>query len=72
MRWALCILLVGCGGAQERPACAPEALALIEAAYVSEVLRACSSHETPEACPEYKGIRAKFHAKRAEWEKCGP
>lgn len=65
----IAFLLLGCGGA-ERPACAPETLATLEAAYVAEVLSSCPGYKTPEECPAYPEIRARFQAKRAEWEQC--
>lgn len=57
------------GCVPERPACAPEALAKIEAAYIAEAVQACQG-STFETCPALPGIREKYRAKRAEWETC--
>ena len=42
----------------------------IATAYVSEVLTTCAAHKTPEECPEYPAIKARFEQKRTEWEAC--
>lgn len=61
-------LLSGCWG--EKPACAPEALALLEANYVSEVLVSCDGYEKPEECPAYEPIKARYAQKREAWIQC--
>jgi hypothetical protein len=66
----IALALTACGPGTERPACAPQALVLLETAYVSEVLTTCAEHKTPEECPEYPAIKARFEQKRAEWEAC--
>jgi hypothetical protein len=54
---------------QERPACAPEALAAIEVAYINEATVACEG-QTFDACTALPAIREKYRGKRAEWEAC--
>lgn len=65
----LVALFLACAGT-ERPVCSPKVLAGIEARYVMEVLTACKEHETPEACPEYEGIRKKYKVERDAWKEC--
>lgn len=61
--------LPSCSGPQERAACAPEALAAIEVAYVDEALQACEGHEA-EDCEALPAIREKYAVKRRQWEDC--
>ena len=60
---------IGCSHAAQRPACAPERLAEIEAAYVSEVVFACEGY-TLSTCPRYLEIRAHYDALRESWVQC--
>ena len=60
---------IACGASTERPACAPEALAAIEAAYVAEAIAACQG-ETEETCEALPAIREKYRAKREAWRTC--
>lgn len=63
-------VLMACGpGATDRPACSPQALAAVEAAYIAEAVQACQGH-TFDDCPALPAIREKYRAKRAEWEHC--
>jgi hypothetical protein len=66
----LTLALLGCAAVEERPACSATALAALESAYVAETLAACAGHQTPEQCPAYPEIKARFESKRSEWEKC--
>lgn len=54
---------------KERPACSPEALAAVEAAYVHEALTTCAG-KTAATCPELPAIREKYRGLRKEWETC--
>jgi len=65
---ALATVLAACG--PEKPACSPESLAALEAAYVRDVLAACEGHPEPEACPAFKAIEAEYEQKREEWVRC--
>lgn len=64
-----CLLIYGAACAPERPACAPAALAAVEAAYIAEAVDACKGF-TFDTCPALPGIREKYRGKRAEWEHC--
>jgi len=64
-----CLVFYGAACTRERPACAPAALASIEAAYIAEAVEACKG-QTFDACTALPGIRDKYRAKRAEWETC--
>ncbi len=66
----LVLCLLGCSAVEERPPCSVTALAALESAYVAETLSTCAGHQSPEECPAYPEIKARFEAKRAEWEKC--
>jgi hypothetical protein len=63
------VCLLSCSHAAQRPACSPEYLAEIEAAYVAEAVAACRGQkvETCDALPE---IRARYDALREEWVQC--
>lgn len=61
-------LLFGCSH-QEKPACAPEALAKIQAAYMAEALNSCQGF-TYDDCPALPALREKYGKQRAEWEAC--
>lgn len=52
-----------------RPACQPEALARIEAAYVAETTAACKGYDL-ETCPSIGAIETKYAAMREEWARC--
>lgn len=54
----------------ERPACQPQRLAEIEAAYVAEAVAACRDAGTLEACAELPEIEARYAQKREEWIQC--
>jgi hypothetical protein len=66
--FALSLLLLAC--ASERPACSPAALAALETAYATEVFSTCDGYDTPEQCPDYPAIKARFAAKREAWVSC--
>jgi len=53
----------------ERPACSAQTLAAIEVAYINEAIAHCTG-ETFSECKALPGIRDKYRAKRAEWERC--
>lgn len=63
------LVAFGCASAVQRPACAPERLAEIEAAYVTEVVFACEGY-TLATCPRYLEIRDHYDALREEWVQC--
>ena len=65
---AVVACLVGCAG-QERPACSPEALATLEAAYVAEITRACAG-STLEDCDQAEQIEATHQVRLQEWVQC--
>lgn len=55
--------------AKEPPACAPDVLAKLEAAYLAEAMTACVG-KTVETCGALPAIEAKYAAKREEWIQC--
>lgn len=61
--------LCSCHWVGERPACSSANLALIEAQYVEEVLKACSG-QTFESCEALAEIEARYEVKREEWIQC--
>lgn len=63
------VATAGCSSTQERAACAPEALAAIEASYIDEALQACEGQEA-EDCEALPAVREKYAAKRRQWEDC--
>jgi hypothetical protein len=63
------LLATGCAATQN-PACSQANLALIESSYVAEVLTSCSDYKTPEECPRYEEIKARWEEKRQEWIQC--
>jgi hypothetical protein len=63
------LLLVGCSGVQN-PACSQANLARIESSYVAEALLSCSGYKTPEECPKYEPIKAKWEVERQKWVEC--
>jgi hypothetical protein len=65
----LALLSAACGGAPERPACSPAALASIEGRFNAEALVLCQGH-TYDTCPDLPGLREKYKRERAEWEHC--
>jgi hypothetical protein len=65
--WCFALVVVGC--APEKPACAPAALASIEASYITEAVSACTG-QTFDSCAALPAIREKYRGKRAEWEHC--
>ncbi len=70
---ALALVLTGCGSASmaaEPPDCSELTLTKIEAAYLSEAALACRGYGYDD-CPELPAIRAKYQAKRREWQNCG-
>jgi len=66
-----CAALVLAACHAQSAACSPEALALIEAAYVAEAVQECRGY-TAETCPALPAIRAKYQLKRQEWVACSP
>lgn len=56
-------------GCNERPACQPQELARIEAAFTREAVAACLG-KTVATCEAYPAIRAKYQAQREEWIAC--
>lgn len=70
MVWSLAVLVgIGCSPAAQRPACAPERLAEIEASYITEVMFACEG-KTLSTCERYLEIREHYDAIREEWVQC--
>ena len=61
--------ILGCSQAAQRPACSPEYLAEIEAAYVAEAVAACRGQQV-ETCDALPEIRARYDALREEWVQC--
>lgn len=64
--------LSGCARPPSRPeraACAPEQLAAIESAYVSEVIVFCAG-ETFDTCKARPALEAKYARLREEWVAC--
>lgn len=66
---AIGLNIPACSGVQN-PACHQANLARIESSYVAEVLVSCSEYKTPEECPRYEEIKARWEQKRQEWIKC--
>lgn len=62
-------LLAGIAACHERSACAPAALADLEAAYVAEAITACAG-KTRATCEAMPAIERKYAAKREEWIQC--
>lgn len=65
----LIVLLSGCAKSNEPPACAPDQLAKIEAAYSAEVLAACAG-QTYDSCAALPAIEAKYQQQREGWIQC--
>lgn len=63
------MVLAGCG--PSKPACTPEQLAALEAAYVAEALAACRGFDY-DTCPTLPALRVKYEAKRGAWIRCEP
>lgn len=63
------LFILGCASPSKRPACAPEELAKIEAAFIAEGAVVCRGQKY-ETCPELPALREKYDALRAEWERC--
>ena len=63
------LVAFGCAQAAQRPACAPERLAEIEAGFVTEVTFACEGY-TLATCPRYREISEHYDALREEWIQC--
>ena len=60
-------LSVGCN--TYRPACTPQQLATIEAAYVAEATAACKGYGLDD-CPFIDAIETKYAEQREEWARC--
>jgi hypothetical protein len=71
MLWFAAVVLDGLAACRpEKPACAPEALAAIEAQCATDILAGCPTQQTPEECEAYPAIRATCQQRRADWENC--
>lgn len=64
---ALAGLISGCR--EVPPACAPEALGRIEAAYLADVVTKCKGFSY-DACPVRAQLEETYAAKRAAWVAC--
>lgn len=62
-------LLVACMRPEERPACSPVQLAVIEANYLDEVLDACVGQDFDD-CTARPEIERRYAARREAWARC--
>ena len=67
----MAFVLLGCSGAQEPPACNPQELAKLDAAFLTEATVACKleggDYDTCKALP---ALREKYARLRQEWIEC--
>lgn len=66
-----CLAALLAAGCRRKPACGPEDLAAIEAAYIAAVVAACRKEgSTFDQCAARAPIEERYATKREEWVRC--